>query len=240
MTTTDKPGWLEERIDAALSGELDSLEGEQDASELWNYLQQNPAARSEYDAMVVALRAFANKTGVKSFYEAEADALWPVVMGGVSHDARTRSGLSKQALRHLAVPELVASITNALSGLSKRVAEAETKNEEVVFELPVSPATPVKDLDFSIASVGGEVSLRLYHNDEIDVRCQVNGDEVRSNVSDSDTNWREVATALSQLSSVTARVLGEEVLVNGRIAIHDGRAEIRLNPLNVVRAFDKK
>jgi len=111
---------IDERLEALLTGELDSLEGEQEAVELWSFLQSNPAARMRYDAMVVGLRAFAGKTGTRTFHDAEADALWPVLMGHVATDAHHRSGLSKRALQHMAVPELLASITRAVTNFGAK------------------------------------------------------------------------------------------------------------------------
>ena len=221
---------IDEQIEALLGGELDSLEGEHDAVGLWALLKIDVAARTRYDAMVHGLREFAGKTGVRSFHDGEADALWPVLMGHVAADARHRSGLSKQALTHLAIPQMMASITQALSDFSKRTTN---NSDEVVVDMPIE-SKETKEVNFSLTRVGGEVGFRLYRNDELDVRCNLEGNELRSNVAPAD--WEGVTAALTELSRVTSALLGEEVLVNGRISIHDGRAEVRLNPFDVIRA----
>ena len=57
---------IDDRLEALLGGELDSLEGEHEATELWDFLKNNPAARMRYDAMVVGLRAFAPRSSRSS------------------------------------------------------------------------------------------------------------------------------------------------------------------------------
>ncbi len=220
---------IDERLEALFSGDLDSLEGEAEAVSLWQTLQSDRFARRRYDAMMAGLRVFSSPQN--RFSEGEADVLWPVLMGHVVADARRRSGLSKQALQHLAVPQIVASITRALSDFSR---SDQNTIEDTVTATDVPQSADQKDMNFQLTRVGGEVGFRLYRNDELDMRCAVDGDEVRSNVTPAD--WDNVAAALGELSRATQSLLGEEVLVNGRITIQNGRAEVRLNPLNVVRA----
>ena len=220
---------LDDAIENLLSGEMDSLEGEQDAVALWQTLQTNPEAKKRYDAAVLAMRFFAGRRGKKSFGEDEADSLWPLVMGHVSEDARSRSGLSKQALRHMAVPNLVASISRAIMSFSQ------ADGEETVIEAEVPEGTEAQAVNFSVASVGGQVSLRLFKNDDIGFVANVNGGEVQMNTENKDDAgaWMEVQSALNTLSMMTAQLLGDEALVNGQIEIKDGRAHVRLRPLNL-------
>jgi hypothetical protein len=230
--STQKPEWLTERLDNLLSGDMNTLEGEAEALELWNLLRSDPVARSEYDGLIFGLRGLSPQKGKKTFTELEAEVLWPVLMAQVAEDAKRRSGLSKRALQHLAVPQLVASISAALTqySQSKPTEGVETK----ILETTVSESAGAQRLDFSIARVGGEVAFRLYRQDEVDVRAQVTADEVTSNM-EAGGDWDSVSKALSELSQVTSNLLGEDVLVNGRIAIENGRAEVFLNPANVVR-----
>jgi hypothetical protein len=227
---------IDDRLEALFTGELGSLEGEQEAVELWDFLQANPAARTRYEAMVVGLRAFAGKTGPLSFHDAEADALWPVLMGHVAADAHRRSGLSKRALQHLAVPDILASITRAVTNFSEKKPEG----MESLVTAGAVRASEDQDVKFSLTRVGGEVAFRLYssenaggdaQNGALDMRVKVDGNEVKSNVTTED--WAGVTSALGELSRVTEALLGEDVLVNGRISIRDGRAEVFLNPLDV-------
>lgn len=231
--TQQKPEWLTERLENLLSGEMNTLEGEAESLELWNYLRSNPDAQREYDGLIFGLRGLSPKKGKKTFTELEAEVLWPVLMAQVAEDAKRRSGLSKSALAHLAVPQLVASISQALTRFSESALTdgVETK----VLETAVGGSAEAQNLDFSIARVGGEVAFRLYRQDEVDMRCQVAGGEVKSNVEGGD--WDSVSKALSELSQVTSQLLGEDVLVNGRIAIENGRAEVFLNPANIVRSI---
>lgn len=230
---------IDDRLEALLTGELDSLEGEQEAVELWDFLHANPAARMRYDAMVVGLRAFAGKTGARTFHDAEADALWPVLMGHVAADARHRSGLSKRALQHMAVPDILASITRAVThfGAEKR------DGVDAIVTAGAIAGSKNQDVKFSLTRVGGEVAFRLYsnegdvHSDGLDMRVKVENDEVKSNVTTED--WAGVTTALGELSRVTEQLLGEDVLMNGRITIRDGRAEVFLNPLDVRSSGNK-
>lgn len=225
MTNPNDFDGMEEIFDAFLSGENDSLEGEQDALHLWEVIKNDRKAQAKYDAVVHAFRFLAGRKGIRSFGEDESTALWPLVMGGVAEGARQRSGLSKQALRHMAVPALVANISSALVNYSR------TGDGEITFDTPAEGQT--EPVQFSIASVGGEVSLRLYRNDEAsDFVANVTPAEVTTNVDESEVDaWAAVSTALNTLSMMTKELLGDETLLNGRIEIKDGRAHVSLQPL---------
>ena len=230
MTNSNENKKLDDSIEAFLSGELDSLEGEQDAADLWKRLQQDPSARARYDALVFAMREIAGRGNkVKSFGDDEADALWPLLMARVAEDARHRTGLSKDALRHMAVPDLVASISRAIVSLSQK----ETPEEVVVEAASEAPENAVL---FSIASVGGSVSLRLYKNDSDATGFVANiaDNDVTTNVETSELDaWAAVSSALQTLSMATAELLGDETLVKGRIEVKQGRAEVRLAPVQL-------
>lgn len=229
-TPKTNPGFIDNALEEFLSAEFDTLEGEQDAVKLWNALKEDAGARLRYDALVLAMRHIGGRKGLKSFGEDEADALWPLVMGQVAEDARNRSGLSKEALRHLAVPSLVASISKALVSYTQKTTDVPFA--ETVIEASVAPETTAQQVNFSLTSVGGEVSLRLYKNDETGFVAQVNNAEVKTNVAQDEVGaWSEVSSALSMLSMMTSELLGQEALVNGRIDIKDGKAEIRFQPL---------
>jgi hypothetical protein len=229
MTKPNDFEQLDESLAALFGGELESLEGERDAADLWQRLQQDARSRTRYDAVVAAMRMIAGRSGVKSFGDDEADVLWPVVTGGVAQDANRRTGLSKRALMHMEVPSLVASITQAIVNFSR----VQTGNEEVVFATDVAGEDEA-ELQFSIASVGGQVSLRLYRNDgdEVDFVANVSPSEVNTNVDRTEiAAWAAVSTALNTLSLLTSELLGDETLLNGRIDIKEGRAEVRMQPL---------
>ncbi len=221
-------------LEKLFGGEMESLEDERDAAELWEKLKQSPAAKARYDAIVLAMRYFAGRKGVKSFGEDEADVMWPVLMGQVAEGSRQRSGLSKEALRHMVVPELVSSISRAIMSYSQQ-----TEVSETAIEAAAPAGAHNQAVNFSIASVGGQVSLRLYKNEDIGFVANVSDGEVKTNVADAALSaWVEVQGALNTLSLMTAELLGDDVLVNGHIEIKDGRAEVRMRPL--VRATAEK
>jgi hypothetical protein len=234
MTKVNDFEVLDDTLAGLFGGELESLEGEQDAAALFERLQGDPQARARYDAVVLAMRMLAGRDAtVKSFGDEEADVLWPVVAGGVAQDASRRTGLSRRALMHMEVPNLVASITQAIVNFH-RVQPAGA--QEVVFETAVSSQADEAPLNFSIAAVGGQVSLRLYRNEgqEVDFVANVSPSEMHTNVDTSEIGaWSAVSEALTALSSMTHQLLGDETLLNGRIDIKQGRAEVRMQPLNL-------
>ncbi|MCC6810294.1 MAG: hypothetical protein IT381_22885 [Deltaproteobacteria bacterium] len=215
-----------ETFDAFLSGELDSLEGPQEALEVWEHLKQNASARKNYERVVNALRELSQVKATadgRLFCEAEADAMWPLVFGSVLEGARNRSGLSKQALRHLAVPALVNSICAALTNMQS--------NRETVLAVDMPEATGNEEFEVSIAKVDGAVSLRLYKSDGMDVRSFSEDNATKTNV-DGD-QWAGVNAALKELSRLTGDLLKDDALVNGRVTLANGRAEIHLVPLHL-------
>jgi hypothetical protein len=224
----------DETFDSFLSGELDSLEGPQEALEVWAHLKTNATARKNYERVVTALRELSQVTPTadgRLFCEAEADALWPLVFGSVMEGARNRSGLSKQALRHLAVPALVNSICAALTNIDR--------NAETVVAVDVPDASGDEEFEVSIAKVGHTVSVRLYKDqgDEMDVRCHVEDNATKTNVEGD--QWEAINNALKELSRVTGDLLEDDALVNGKVIVSNGRAEIHLMPLHLEKTKAK-
>lgn len=224
---------IQSQLESFFSGEFNSLEGQNEVTALWQTIAQDPIAQNQYDMCVEALRLLAHQSGVKTFHDAEADALWPVLMGHVLQDSQKRSGLSKEALKHLAVPVLVQSITHALVNFKQQ--STNTQYETVTLKTEAEEQTSIEPVDFSITSVAGEVSLRIYRNSGLDMRCSWSEDDtLKANISSQDVeNWDSVSDAVSQLSQITSHLLGEEVLLNGRIEVQDGRAQVQLTPLHM-------
>jgi|GEM_PF-6907992 len=223
---------FDDTLEHFLACELDGLEDLGQSQELWQEIRQNPILQKKYDAFVLALRML---SGTLQAVDPEFESMWPMLLGRVQQDALNRSGMSKEALKHIAVPQLVASITQALYSMTERIA----KSEPVVCDLPVDACEP-QQLSFSITSIAGELSLRLYQNDNIDVRCQLANDELKSNVDPQDIRgWEQIDKMLTQLSDASSKLLGEEGLMNGYISIKDGRAQVHVHPMAILTTQTK-
>ncbi len=227
----------EETIDSFLAGESDTLEGQDDTLSVWKAFAQSPASKTNYHKAIVAFRALEQCGPERRFSDAEQDALWSMVWAGVTADAKRRSGLSKQALRHLTIPSLVKSIVAALDNANLQRADA---LGEVVVEVDVNQADTTQEVEVSIASIGGELSLRVHRDEELDVHVGVTADGTPSKSSPEVDNWQAVSSALQELSKRTTELLGADALVNCRVSISNGKAEVHLRPLHVGTAQTKK